>query len=220
MFRLFPLPYLFTSGLLALAACAAPQSAPEESAEDAAAESAPDETVVAEESLEIPADTQLDALTFEQANAYCEYLQQEMKAKLGDDTMKKAGCLFSGAMAFFFSEDESACHAAQEECLASDLEEESFDDLCFSQEDLSACSATLAELTDCLNAAADYTFGGFRAFAELTCNDVTSDEGMGKMEEAMEGISWTSRARRQDTDEAFPDIDACAALREECPDLR
>ncbi len=44
MFRLFSLPYLFTSGLLALAACSAPQSAPDGvSAEHAAAEPAPDE---------------------------------------------------------------------------------------------------------------------------------------------------------------------------------
>ncbi len=160
----------------------------------------------------IDSSTQLDALTEEQADAYCDYLQEEMKAKMADDTMKKAGCLFGGVMASMFSEDEGACQAAYEECLESEQEEEeSFEDLCFSEEDLSGCSATLAEVTNCLNAAVDHTFGGLRELAELTCDDVAGEEGMAKLEEIMEGM--------QDMGEGLPDIEACAPVKEKCPDL-
>jgi hypothetical protein len=161
----------------------------------------------------IDSSTQLDALTSEQADDYCGYLQEEMKKKMADDTMKKAGCLFGGVMAAMFAGDEDgACQSAYDECLASEPEEEeSFEDVCPSQEDLSGCSATLAEVTGCLMATVDHTFGALRELASLTCDDVAGEEGMAKLEEAMESM--------QGMEDGIPDIEACAAVREKCPDL-
>lgn len=161
----------------------------------------------------IDKNTQLDALTAEQSDAYCTHLQEELGKKIDEDKMKRAGCLFGGMMAAAFAgEEEGACQAAYDECLAQESEEEDMDmsEFCPSAEDRAGCSATIEEVTDCLHATLDQAFGAFAGLADLTCADLDTEEGQAKMEEAMGAM--------QESD-GMADVPACAAVREKCPDL-
>ena len=157
--------------------------------------------------------TQLDALTAEQADAYCGYLQETLSKKIDEDKMKRAGCLFGGMMAAAFAgEQEGACQAAYDECMAQEAEDDDMDmsEFCPTAEDRASCTASIEEIAACLEATLDQAFGAFAGLADLTCDDLETEEGQAKMEEAMGAMQQS---------DGMADVPACATVREKCPDL-
>lgn len=166
----------------------------------------------------IDSSTELSALTDEQSDAFCGHLQGAFDASQADEELQKAGCLLGGVMSSMFAgvEDDEAraevCQSTFDECMAEEVEEQdSSDEICPDADDRAECSATIAEVDQCIQGMLDWGFSSLKSLSDHTCADLVTEEGVEKVEAAMENL--------QSLGEGLPEIEACTALREKCPDF-
>ena len=166
----------------------------------------------------VPTATKLGDLSAEQADAFCEQMEEELTEKTVrflEGEMKHIECFLSAMVASMFN-GEDACQTSFDECMATDDSPIDLGDegaFCAETTAFAGCEVSVGDYATCMHDTLDEAFGHFSVLAELTCADLQTADGQERLEQAMEVLT------RDDDDDRELDAASCVPIRERCPGL-
>jgi hypothetical protein len=138
---------------------------------------------------EIHDDLQVSSLNPLQVEAFCEQLKANVGPMMTSQELKRAGCIVSGhLMANFLDDSLAACENEVAECLEDDDvdDQEIESTLCLYADEMRDCDVTIAEIEQCYLVVFERTLEGVLDLAEMTCEEVITEEGSARIAAAMD----------------------------------